>query len=119
MLQGQSEEALAVAEETVQLRGRWAVPLCGLGMAHAVAGREREARLVLREMEDVREGRASASNVALLAAALGDREATLSWLAKAVEQREPAPAQILNHPVFDPVRADPRFVALLRTMNLA
>ncbi|HTT69228.1 MAG TPA: hypothetical protein VMF70_14485 [Gemmatimonadales bacterium] len=50
-------------------------------------------------------------------AATGDREATLHWLARALEQRGFL-GLIARHPLFAFVRDDPRFQALLRAANI-
>jgi serine/threonine-protein kinase len=47
-----------------------------------------------------------------------DRTRTLDWLERAYAERYPAMPYISCHPLFDPLRAEPRFQALLRKMNL-
>jgi TolB-like protein/tRNA A-37 threonylcarbamoyl transferase component Bud32 len=48
----------------------------------------------------------------------GDDARALEWLEKAYAERYPAMPYISCHPLFDPLRAEPRFQALLRKMNL-
>ena len=48
----------------------------------------------------------------------GDGGRALDWLEKACDDREPAMPYINCFPLFDPIRSDPRFQALLRKMNL-
>jgi len=48
----------------------------------------------------------------------GDRERALDWLEKAYEERAPSMPYIGCNPLFDPLRSEPRFQALLRRMNL-
>jgi tetratricopeptide (TPR) repeat protein len=52
-------------------------------------------------------------------AATGEVEALFEALDEAFRQRDPRLASFYNYPVFDPYRADPRFQALLKRMNLA
>jgi hypothetical protein len=49
----------------------------------------------------------------------GDRAPALDWLEKANADRDPNMPFIGCNPVFDVVRAEPRFQALLRAMNLS
>ncbi len=48
----------------------------------------------------------------------GDKERAVDWLEKAFEDRDPAMTYIGCAPIFDPLRAEPRFQALLRRMNI-
>ena len=48
----------------------------------------------------------------------GDYSRALDWLEKAYEVRDPSLLYSIRDPVNDPLRADPRFQALLRRMNL-
>ena len=48
----------------------------------------------------------------------GDRARALDWLEKAYAERDPNMPYISCLPIFDPLRAEPRFQALLRKMNL-
>ena len=48
----------------------------------------------------------------------GDNARALDWLEKAYAEREPNIPHISCMPTFDPLRAEPRFQALLRRMNL-
>jgi tetratricopeptide (TPR) repeat protein len=50
--------------------------------------------------------------------ALGEDEAAFAWLERAVEAREPSVPIGRWSPLWDPVRADPRFRELNRRMNL-
>jgi serine/threonine-protein kinase len=48
----------------------------------------------------------------------GDNPRALDWLEKAYEQRDPNVPYISCMPIFDALRSEPRFKALLRQMNL-
>lgn len=58
-------------------------------------------------------------SIGLLAAGLGDTAEAFVWLARGVETHDP----VLNYgfasqPLFEPLRRDPRGVAILRRMGL-
>jgi tetratricopeptide (TPR) repeat protein len=91
-----------------------AAPLTVLALA--CAGRAAEARALADSM--VARSRRGALHVRpdFLAAAylgLGDREAALHWIERAIEGRNPFMVFARVDALFDPLRDDPRFVALL------
>ncbi len=49
---------------------------------------------------------------------LGEKDQAFEWLEKAYEQREGLLMYLKGHPAFDPLRDDPRFLDLLRRINL-
>ena len=50
---------------------------------------------------------------------LGDRDAALAWLARAAREKDPwLYAMSINAPIFDAIRADPRFAQAASTMKL-
>ena len=49
---------------------------------------------------------------------LGDKDHAFAWLGKAVEQRNWMIIYLKRDPVWDPLRSDPRFSALLRRVGL-
>jgi serine/threonine-protein kinase len=114
------EEALALANQGIQVHGRRPRPLTLLGIVCALAGHNGEARRVLDELLelDSREY-VPAGRVAGIYTALGEKDAAFEWAGKAVEQRDPTILSVQASPVFVPLRSDPRFAALLRHVNLA
>jgi tetratricopeptide (TPR) repeat protein len=83
------------------------------------ASGEKDAARALVEQVEQRMG-AIPPAVALAGArlALGDREAALAWLEKALAQGDQLLLRLKVNPMWDPLRAEPRFRALLRRMNL-
>ena len=49
---------------------------------------------------------------------LGELDEAFAWMNRAIDERDPMMTPIRSYPFFDPIRADPRFEALLRKMNL-
>jgi len=88
-----------------------------LGYAYAVTGRSAEARDVLRQLERSPGGKIRALAVARVYAGLGDRDQAFLWLNKAVDQKDVA-LSLQADPVYDALRADPRFDRLLQRVNL-
>ncbi len=52
--------------------------------------------------------------------ALGETDEAFAWMQRAVvDDPDPMMGPIKTYPFFDPLRDDPRFLALLREMNLS
>src|SRR6185295_8362492 len=112
---GASEQAIEAQERAVALTRRemtW--PLAMLGGAYASAGREDEARGILRELEE-----RSASvyvpplHFALVHVALEDRDRAFECFDRAFSERNALCWWIQSAPLFDNLRGDPRYEALL------
>jgi tetratricopeptide (TPR) repeat protein len=97
-----------------------------LGHAYGRAGRSAEAKQILRELEKQhKRGLASAGDLALIHLGLGEHEETLRYLEAALDEFSVsyvhgtrAPAYLKADPIYDPVRSDPRFAALLEKVGL-
>lgn len=113
---GKPLEAIAELETAQRLDGGPVNALGRLGYAYAAAGRPDDALRLIRRMEAQPSGQAMA--ISLVYIGLGDKDNALAWLERAVEERTPYLASVRVDPLFDPVRGDPRFNALLRRMNL-
>jgi hypothetical protein len=59
----------------------------------------------------------SAIAIAEILAGLGEKDQALSWLDKAYAANESTLAHLKVNPLFDAVRSDPRFKALLRRIG--
>jgi TolB-like protein/Flp pilus assembly protein TadD len=117
---GQSAEAETELARAVSLAGRSVETLAGLAYAQAASGHRAEALAVLEELSR----RASASyvspgRIAQIHLGLGERDQTLAWLERAVEQRCTEVAWFGVHPMFDELRSEPAFLALLKRTGLA
>jgi tetratricopeptide (TPR) repeat protein len=94
--------------------------LLDLGRAYAMAGRKAEAQKVLDQLIALSKQRYVApKNVALVYAALGEKDKAFEWLEKSFQDHSVCVALgVKSFPGFDPLRSDPRFADLLRRMNL-
>jgi TolB-like protein/Tfp pilus assembly protein PilF len=85
----------------------------------AAAGQEGEARRVLEELQS--ESRSSYVRAEFLAAAygmLGDRDEAFRQLDTALEQRSAGMIYLHLDPLYDSIREDPRFTALVEKVGL-
>lgn len=112
--QGRATEALAELRAETNPVGR----LEGLYRAYHALGRTGDAHATLLEFE-TRYGPDHPSWVAGLLALTGRSEQSFDWFERAVRQRDPQLLQMVRDPeVAAILRNDPRYQALLRTMNL-
>jgi hypothetical protein len=49
---------------------------------------------------------------------VGERDQAFAWLNRMCDERAPGPIALKVDPAFDPLRAEPRFHALLRGVGL-
>ncbi|MGH9860979.1 MAG: tetratricopeptide repeat protein [Candidatus Acidiferrales bacterium] len=88
------------------------------GYIYGVTGREEKARKQLGALLDAaKRSFVPAFYIALLYAGLGDRDQAFAWLDRAYEERSGYLMEIHLDPMFDPLRSDPRFDALLRRLG--
>ena len=91
-----------------------------LGYCYARCGRPEEARRVLADLETLRQrSYAQATALAAVHAGLGEKDRALEWLEQAFEEHCAFLAWVRCDFVWDSLREEPRFQALLRKMNLA
>jgi TolB-like protein/Tfp pilus assembly protein PilF len=86
-----------------------------LGYVYAKSGRKQDAERVLKELKAESQHRyVSGFFVAVVCIGLGKNEEALQWLERADQQNDYQLSWISVEPVFDPLRSDPRFAALMR-----
>ena len=110
---GMYKEAIAAHRKAVEINPSWRF---ALGQTYALAGRKEEAWKILAELLKEPPSAFNAHSLAVLYAALGDRDNAFKWLAY-----EPSHAWnpwFRVNPFFFALRGDPRFKALLRKYNL-
>jgi hypothetical protein len=91
-----------------------------LAYAHALSGNRPEALKLLQELSGLAERRhVSPLLFAIPHIGLGDDALAFDWLEKAVEMRVGFLETAKVDPMFDSVRANPRFAVLLKRLNLA
>lgn len=114
---GKFAEGIAAAEDVVRVSRRAAFFLGLLGWCLAKAGRSEEARAILAELQRRPADAPSAASEAWLLSELGDNDAALELLAKAIDERQ-AFAYYAGLPTVDRLRDDPRLEQLMRSVGL-
>jgi serine/threonine protein kinase/predicted Zn-dependent protease len=90
-----------------------------VGLAHALAGRQAEARAVLDFLLERRQSRyVPATMIAVVYGGLGELDNAFAWLDRAYDERALLLGEAAVESMYDPLRADPRFAVLLRRMSL-
>lgn len=88
-------------------------------MTLAVAGRRDEAFALLEDIARRSENDyISSVSIAYVCTALGDHERAFAYLDRAVQDRDPNILGLKSNPIFESLRADPRYLALLKKMRL-
>ncbi|HEX8560424.1 MAG TPA: protein kinase [Pyrinomonadaceae bacterium] len=115
---GRHEEAVGACAKAVELLGRSPYPLCYLAALKASAGRHDEARADLEEVGRMGEMRyVSPYMLALARCRLGETDACLSELERALDIGDSRLAWLGVDPQFDPVRGLPGFREVFRRTN--
>jgi TolB-like protein/Tfp pilus assembly protein PilF len=111
------DEMIAAAEKYYP----FLFPDVGQALERGYAGRDYAgAWRRAAEVEATRHGKepGAAIDIAWCALYVGDTTRALDWLEKACDDHDPNMPYISCMPLFDPLRSEPRFQALLRRMNL-
>jgi DNA-binding winged helix-turn-helix (wHTH) protein/TolB-like protein/tetratricopeptide (TPR) repeat protein len=91
-----------------------------LAYAYAVAGESREARKILKELDQLSKQKyVSPFPIAVAYSGLGENDRAFEALEKAYAERSWGMGMLGVNPIFDGLRSDPRFALLLRRVNLA
>ncbi|HJU83095.1 MAG TPA: protein kinase [Holophagaceae bacterium] len=118
-LEGRIEAGLSEIARAVELTPGDDLWLAQLGQAQAMAGQLEAAREILRKLQDpARALPPSPYHLAYLHTGLGEHDAAIACLEEALEEGIGAVYSIPGSFLLTPLRAHPRFAALLRRMGL-
>ena len=116
---GRLREACDEFQKGVELSHHDPVARAYLARCYARSHRREEAQKLLDTLiRDSSERYISAAEIAGVYAALGDANKSLDWLDKACGEHAGALIYLNIDPVYDPMRRDPRFQAIVRRVNL-
>jgi Flp pilus assembly protein TadD len=119
-MKGMYIEAVALFEKARSLAGDLPVLIGPMGQAYALAGMEAEARKQLQRLNDMAERRyVASSTIGMLHYCLGEHERALELLERGVERHESQVILFGVHPIYEPLRSQPRFQALMKRIGLA
>lgn len=117
--EGAFDEAIAVLRKAAELSGGSTMVLGWLGLALAKSGNAAEARMVLERLHAMAtQAYVLPTSFAWIHLGLGEIDAAFTWMERAIDDRDPIIIPIKSYAFLDPLRADPRFAALLRKMNM-
>jgi TolB-like protein/Tfp pilus assembly protein PilF len=117
---GQRRYSAAIPElERANTLGTTPLLICDLGFAYAAAGRNTEARAILKSLQQ----KAQISYIppyliAVIYAALGEKDAAFKWLDRAYNERDSQITYLTLDPEMDSLRSDPRFRTLIERLRL-
>jgi serine/threonine-protein kinase len=115
---GLRTKALAAFQKARELPGANPLVLAALGYGYALAGRPPDAQALLDEIDALSRVRHVAPVTrALVHIGLRENRRALEWLETACRDRDPWLIWLQADPVFDPLRGDPGFEAILARMR--
>lgn len=114
---GQYAEAIATYQKAIKLGNRNPDLQIYLGTAYAKAGERKKARTILKQLEA--DKFVSPGALAALYLALGEREQALAALERAYSMHDNQLMFLATTPHFDPLRAEPGFLDLMRRVGFA
>jgi TolB-like protein/DNA-binding winged helix-turn-helix (wHTH) protein/Tfp pilus assembly protein PilF len=116
---GRNTEAIAEMQTAAALSGGGVLYLGTLGQAYARAGRKGEAEKVLSELlERAKRSDVSPYSIAVVYAALDEKDQAFQWLDKALEERSKVLIELRDSLQFENLRSDPRFANILHRVGL-
>jgi len=116
---GRLDEAVNEHQKAVELSEGFSRYLAGLGYAYAVMGKRSETESIINSLKE----RTSKEYVSLyllgaIYVALGEKDLAFEYLEKAYEERDLDIIYLKIHQMWDDIRNDPRYKALLKKLNL-
>jgi len=116
---GMYKEAFAEAKKVLDLLGPNNETLSTLGIIYAMEGKEDKAKGILDELLELEKQRyVQPSYIASIYGYLGEMDKAFEWLEKAYEERDQQMIYLKAWEIYDPLRSDPRFKAMLKKMKL-
>jgi serine/threonine protein kinase/Flp pilus assembly protein TadD len=116
---GMYDEAITAVKKVEDLRGESQETLLRLGIIYAKSGMKDKAKEMLNKLLELgKQMYVKPTNIASLYGHLGDMDKAFEWLEKGYEERDPMMSMIKVLGRMEPLRSDPRFMGMLKKMNL-
>jgi eukaryotic-like serine/threonine-protein kinase len=117
--QGKYDDAIAEFKQVINLTSGKPLGLLALAHAYAMSGRRAEALKILADLQEQSKVRfVSPASIAMIYAALGDKEQAFAWLGKAEKTHDGIIVRLKVDSRYDSLRSDPRFTDLVRRVGL-
>jgi Flp pilus assembly protein TadD len=117
MAKGMFAEAIAEYQETIRLKLDIPGPQIYQGVVYARKGETEQARKILKQLQKSKDP-VSPAELAILYAALDEREQAFASLEKAYSIHDLQLQTLAVDAAYDPLRSDPRFQDLLQRIGL-
>jgi tetratricopeptide (TPR) repeat protein len=115
---GRPDEAIRELKATIAKGGPTSIYVAALGHVYATQGRRGEARQILDDLQSRAKSQyVSPLDIATVHLGLGDKDAALALLERAVDTHDGGLVFLAVDPRYDPVRQDPRFLRVLRRIG--
>ena len=115
---GRCSDAISGLESASPLFKGTAFVSSELGYAYAKCGKPDEARQILSRLLDLaKRAPVPSVDIAQIYIGLGEKDRAFEWLSKAMDERD-SNVYLKSDPLYDSLRSDPRFAALLQRMRL-
>ena len=116
---GAFPEAIAQFDNCVRITAGRPSMVALLGHAYAAAGRRNEAEATLQQLSELsKQQYVPPYPLAVIHAALGEKEEAFAWLERAYDARDSWMDYLAVDPRLDGLHTDPRFADLLRRLKL-
>jgi TolB-like protein len=113
------EKAITAQRMAVEVSGGSAPMIGWLGLILGLCGKAAEARSLLEQLHaQAAQEYVPPTSFAWIYLGLREIDTAFEWLDRAVDECDQFMMPIKTYVFFDPLRSDPRFLALLRKMNL-
>jgi len=117
---GMFDQSIAAHRKAAELFHFAPVTLGWLGLALAQSGDKTGARALIERLRAMPpKVYVGPSNFAWIHLGLGEIDEFFEWMGRAIDERDHMITPIKTYPFLDSVRDDPRYLGLLRRMNLA
>jgi tetratricopeptide (TPR) repeat protein len=116
---GRFEDAVVLLQEGIARSPTRTEPQASLANTYARMGKTKEARKILRQLENSPPSRhVSPMGIAAIYCTLGEKDRALEWLEKALEQRDASIGALSSLPGLETLHADPRFQHVVQRVGL-